>query len=266
MSPNSELLDALRKLKDAVQQLPESTPEGALDDIVGRNFASQRLQGGEGGIWEAIDQAYTRCFSKEPTSNPDPKNNVLKGRFGMDLVLGFFDTAVKSPELKSSEAFLVQLKLNQLTDLVYARIQSLPHDIPPRQTKKTQAPKGKQRHSVAPARSKNKPGKCTATTIDGSDNDGDYRPHANASEDDSEGSSYTTVTAGVSAADNERTKGKSKAKPQQTRPRTWSTDHRVISSGSCSDADSESDAGAPKESPQGAKKKKKWALSHFQAP
>ncbi|KAG8729132.1 hypothetical protein FRC10_004269, partial [Ceratobasidium sp. 414] len=272
----------LRKLKDAVQQLPKSTQEGASDGIVGRNFASQRFQGGEGNIWETIDQAYTWCFSKDPTSNPNPENNVLKGQFGMDLILEFFDTAAKSPELKSSEVLFVQLKLNQLMDLVYAHIQLLPRDILPCQTKKTRAPKGKQHHGVAPARSKNKPGKSTMATVNDSENDGDYRPPTNTLEVDSEGSGYTTVTVGELAEDNERTEGTSNHKAQQKRPGckrrsssglhrqqptkkkcTWSTDHHVISSVSGSDADSKTDTHAPKESRQ-SPQKQKWALSHFQ--
>ncbi|KAG9127249.1 hypothetical protein FRC07_015155 [Ceratobasidium sp. 392] len=220
MPSNSDLLTALQKLKDAVRELPESTPEGASDGIVGRNFISQRLKDDEDAIWETTDQAYTQCFSKTPGSNLSPEDNVLRGRFGMDLVLGFFGAAAQSSKLRSDEAFLIQLKLNQLnqlTDIVYACIKSLPPDVTPRQTKKT-AGKCKKVNASASGRSKGNPSKSIAITGNDSDRDGDYRPPADTPQDSSKIDSYATETASASAVGTKRTDGNPKPKSQQKRP------------------------------------------------
>ncbi|KAG8734313.1 hypothetical protein FRC10_011763, partial [Ceratobasidium sp. 414] len=119
MAPNPELLEAFKKLKGAVNQLPTSTPLGPSGGIVGRNFDAKRFNDAEGTIWEKIDCAYTRCFAKIPNSNPDPKNNVLAGPSGMELVLNLFETVIEHPDLKHQDVFLLGLKINQLTDLVY---------------------------------------------------------------------------------------------------------------------------------------------------
>ncbi|EUC62498.1 hypothetical protein RSOL_422410, partial [Rhizoctonia solani AG-3 Rhs1AP] len=105
--------------------LPLSTPEGSIDGVVWQNF-NVSLRSIEGAIFEKIDQAYTRCFSRLPNSSADPVDNILRGSYGMDVVIRFFEECAWSPKLDSSALHLTELKVGQLTDLVYAR--SLPKD------------------------------------------------------------------------------------------------------------------------------------------
>ena len=119
-TPNSSLLAAIRRLKEATRKLPTSTPEGTSSGLVYRNF-STRPNELEGPIFEKIDQAYTRCFSLNPSSGVDPVGNVLRGRFGMNVVVQFFEGCAPSPKMDTSALHLTELKVNQLTDLVYAR-------------------------------------------------------------------------------------------------------------------------------------------------
>ncbi|CEL59196.1 similar to zinc finger protein [Rhizoctonia solani AG-1 IB] len=135
--PNVSLLLSIERLKTAIEQLPLSTPEGSSDGVVWQNF-NINLHKVRGPIFEAINQAYTRCFSRIPGSIADPVDNILRGSYGMDVVVHFFEECARSPMLDSSALHLTELKVGQLTDLVYARIKSLPKDSLSNPTKKRQ--------------------------------------------------------------------------------------------------------------------------------
>ncbi|KAG8749779.1 hypothetical protein FRC11_011045, partial [Ceratobasidium sp. 423] len=137
--PNPSLLSAIDRLKAATAKLPRSTPEGSIDGIVWRNFNASP-HNNTGAIFEKIDQAYTRCFSPLPGSSIDPIDNILRGSYGMDIVICFFEECARSSKLDSSASHLTELKVGQLTNLVYARINSLPQDPP------NTSPKKKRRH------------------------------------------------------------------------------------------------------------------------
>ncbi|KAF8596776.1 hypothetical protein BDV93DRAFT_513852 [Ceratobasidium sp. AG-I] len=52
----------------------------------------------------------------------DPLDNILKGAFGMDLVISCFTDCVLLLNLSSSNLFLTGLKIGQLTALVHGRV------------------------------------------------------------------------------------------------------------------------------------------------
>jgi hypothetical protein len=118
--PNLSLLSSIQRLKEATHKLPSSAPEGTSGGVIYRNFRTKPSEI-EGSIFEKIDQAYTRCFSHNPSSSINPLDNVLRGRFGMDIVIRFFEGCAHSPKMDSGALHLTELKVNQLTDLVYAR-------------------------------------------------------------------------------------------------------------------------------------------------
>ncbi|KAG9126682.1 hypothetical protein FRC07_002411 [Ceratobasidium sp. 392] len=280
MSPKSELLGALQMLKDAIQKLPISTPKGAPDGIIGRNFTSLTFLDAEDSVWETVDRAYTRCFSKTGPSDMPPKENVLSGPFGMDLVLHFLEAVSESSKINSSNIFLFTLKINQLTDLVHARIQSLPPDHLLHQNKTTRA-KGKHGRKAALKRFESKAGRPSAPTREDSDDDCDYAPAVTPPDDSPTATDHNTETSeGSGAQDTDHTRVATKAKAQQKRPqnkrkgssglnkkrpakktRTRSANRRIVSNGSDSDTDDERDA-KTKADKSGAMKA--WALARFE--
>jgi hypothetical protein len=118
--PNTSLFSAIERLKLATTNLPLSTPEGSISGPIWRNF-NISPHNIKGAIFEKIDQAYTRCFSRLPDSSADPIDNILRGPYGMDIVIRFFEECARSPKLDSSASHLTELKVGQLTDLVYTR-------------------------------------------------------------------------------------------------------------------------------------------------
>ncbi|KAG8707835.1 hypothetical protein FRC09_001583 [Ceratobasidium sp. 395] len=281
MQPDADLLNALEKLKEAVEQLPKSTPEGVADGIVGQNFAHEQLKNVEGSLWELVDRAYTRCFSITPGSNQSPETNIQRGRFGMDLVIEFFDSLAHSSRLKSSDIFLVQLKLQQLTELVYTRIKSLPPD-PPTRRDKGAGTKKNQCHGSGPGHSKRKPAKSIAVGVDDSENDGDYEPPSDDPGDDSgdDSDAWATTRADTAGTEPEpkfkrrerpdyKRKGSSGIKTNQRpakKKRTWSTDHRIASESSDLDADSDDHMRTTNQTRKKSTKAKQWALEYFTEP
>ncbi|CUA72929.1 Zinc finger BED domain-containing protein 4 [Homo sapiens] [Rhizoctonia solani] len=133
--PNLSLLSAIERLKAATAKLPASTPEGSIDGVVWQNF-NVSPHSAKGAIFEKIDQACARCFSRLPNSSTDPINNIVRGPYGMDVVIRFFEECAQSSKLDSSASHLTELKVGQLTDLVYNRINSLPKDPPSISAKK----------------------------------------------------------------------------------------------------------------------------------
>jgi hypothetical protein len=118
--PNSSLLSAIHALSNATAELPKSTPEGSANGVIWKNF-SAKPDDVQGPIFEKIDQAFTRCFPRNPESNELQVDNVLRGTFGMDLVIKFFEQCAHFPKMTSSDLHLTTLKVKQLTDLVYMR-------------------------------------------------------------------------------------------------------------------------------------------------
>jgi hypothetical protein len=118
--PRASLLSAIECLKDAIAALPKSTPEGSADGVVWCNF-NMNPYDVKGPIFERIDYAFTQCFSQNPTSGLDLAQNVLRGTFGMDIVIKFLEQLAHFPKMSSSDLHLTELKVGQLTDLVYTR-------------------------------------------------------------------------------------------------------------------------------------------------
>ncbi|KAF8749957.1 protein dimerization [Rhizoctonia solani] len=173
--PNASLLAAIERLKAATAKLPLSTPEGSNEGIVWRNF-SLKPQNITGAIFETIDQAFTRCFSRIPGSNADPLDNILRGSCGMDIVIQFFEECARSPKLDSGASHLTELKVGQLTDLVYARIKSLPQDPQDKPLKKRRHGDSRRHKSVRATKALGaKQGGANSSS------DSDFSPHSGAS-------------------------------------------------------------------------------------
>ncbi|CAE6445098.1 unnamed protein product [Rhizoctonia solani] len=116
--PNPWLLSVIEQLKSATSKLPLKTPESPVDGAIWRNF-NINLNDIDGASFEKIDQAYTRCFSRLPGSSADPIDNILRGSYG--VVIRFFEDCARSQKLDTGASHLTELKVGQLTDLVYAR-------------------------------------------------------------------------------------------------------------------------------------------------
>ncbi|QRV87055.1 Zinc finger, BED-type predicted [Ceratobasidium sp. AG-Ba] len=130
--PNSAFQDALERLKEATSKLPMSTPEGSPDGVVWRHFGA-RPKDIKGSLFRRINQAFTECFLGESCTGMD---NVERGSYGMDAVVRFLDECAKSPKISSSDLCIMELKIGQLVDLVYSRIDSLPPDKPVKRKRK----------------------------------------------------------------------------------------------------------------------------------
>ncbi|CCO38131.1 hypothetical protein BN14_12296 [Rhizoctonia solani AG-1 IB] len=192
--PNTSLFSAIERLKLATTNLPLSTPEGSISGPIWRNF-NISPHNIKGAIFEKIDQAYTRCFSRLPDSSADPIDNILRGPYGMDIVIRFFE------------------EFGQLTDLVYTRIASLPSDPP------TTSPRKRRRTGSDRQR---KP-KCRARVVGekegepNSSSDSEFHPqstptssdldeHSSNSDIDQDTASHTTKRLKVQHHANERQK------------------------------------------------------------
>ncbi|EUC56077.1 HAT family dimerization protein, partial [Rhizoctonia solani AG-3 Rhs1AP] len=91
----------------------------------------------------------------------------------MDAVIRFFEECARSPKLDSSASHLTELKIGQLTDLVYARITLLPKD-PTTSVKKRRRSSNKHRHKSI--RKPRAPG--SKADIANSSSDSDFIPRS----------------------------------------------------------------------------------------
>lgn len=117
---NQSLLSAIQRLKDATAKLPQSTPEGSADGAIWENF-NVNPQDVDGPIFEKINQAFTQCFPRNSQSGDLPLENVLRGNFGMDIVITFFEQCAYFAKMTSSDLHMTELKVGQLIDLVHMR-------------------------------------------------------------------------------------------------------------------------------------------------
>jgi hypothetical protein len=117
--PDPSLFEALKQLRAAVADLPSSTPPGHPSGLVYRNFKTKPSELVE-DVWTKMADACTCCFTNESSSNKKPMDDVLLGRYGMDSVITFFEELTKLPGVSSSSLFLIEQKIRQITDLVYA--------------------------------------------------------------------------------------------------------------------------------------------------
>ncbi|KAG9080198.1 hypothetical protein FS749_008088 [Ceratobasidium sp. UAMH 11750] len=122
--PDPSFFEALQRLRNAVAALPSSTPIGHPSGTVYRAFKAVPSSRNR-DPWTITSEVYTRCFADNPASGKRAVDNILRGRYGMDCVVAFFADFENLPGVSSSSLFLVERKIEQLTDLVYERIRLL---------------------------------------------------------------------------------------------------------------------------------------------
>ncbi|KAF8597162.1 hypothetical protein BDV93DRAFT_38465 [Ceratobasidium sp. AG-I] len=124
--PEMSLSSALQLLRNAVDALPSSTPVAHHSGIVYRHFKT-KPSAIRGDVWRETSNAYEHCF-RNPGSSKVPIDNVLRGQYGMDSVVAFFEDLATLSNISSSSLFLIEQTIRQITSLVYDRIGLLPPD------------------------------------------------------------------------------------------------------------------------------------------
>lgn len=115
--PNASFINSVQRLREAVSALPSFTPLAPSGGILYHNFKA-KPSSLKGDLWEKTNQAYTRCFS---SANGVPTDHILRGPFGMNAVVDFFEDFMSAPGISSGSLFLIEQIIDQITKLVYAR-------------------------------------------------------------------------------------------------------------------------------------------------
>lgn len=84
-----------------------------MEDPIYRYFHDQNVPEGE-SAWQFVDRAYLRCFQVE-----NPTENVLRGPYGMDLVISFLKELAQHRSMDSDGLQMLALKIQQLVELVH---------------------------------------------------------------------------------------------------------------------------------------------------
>lgn len=117
--PDPTLMNSLKCLRNAVATLPTSTPSAHQSGMVYRAFKGKPSGVSDEALMQMAN-AYTHCFVNPP-SKKTPIDNIMRGPYGMECVLRYLDELIALPRLSESSLALIDQKVKQLTDLVFAR-------------------------------------------------------------------------------------------------------------------------------------------------
>ncbi|CAE6424538.1 unnamed protein product, partial [Rhizoctonia solani] len=123
LMPDPSLLEALQSLRNAVAALPDLTPVAHQSAIVYRMFRDLP-SGTTKDVCQQTVNAYKHCFVNPP-SKRSPVDNIMRGTYGLDCVLRYLEKFIRLPGLSASCCAQIRQEIEQLTVLVYTRIQSV---------------------------------------------------------------------------------------------------------------------------------------------
>ncbi|QRV97935.1 Zinc finger, BED-type predicted [Ceratobasidium sp. AG-Ba] len=262
--PKPSFYGALERLKEAVANLPSSAPKGTAEGAVWRHF-SIRPKDIKGPLFKKINQSLTECFLGDRDSGLD---NIRVGSFGMDVVVRFLDEYAKFPKISSSDLYVIELKIGQLTDLVNARINSLAPDKTSRHKRKRTSQRG--------PKTKRKR-RCPKTQAKASSDDSDFCPPSRLSSTDtlekerfssSPPNSYSAVVSPTDAvkvySDGSVLLQTTHAADSVVNESKESAQYIGNNSSGYHSSNKNSDMRPKKPGPKGSVRQ--WALSHFSIP
>jgi hypothetical protein len=94
----SPVISSIEILQEAVTRLPDTIHVASAKDCTYHCFHDRKVPD-HMTIWEFVDCAYVRCFQPSP-DKPSPKQTVLQGPNGMDLLVAFSLEFAKHPVRK----------------------------------------------------------------------------------------------------------------------------------------------------------------------
>jgi hypothetical protein len=96
-SPENDIKKQVKRLKKLITQLPDDVPLGMADDRVNQIFT--RVPDTEGEEWETFNRRMDNLFGENERDGDGHLKNIYRGPFGMDMVVSYLDSAVKTRAL-----------------------------------------------------------------------------------------------------------------------------------------------------------------------